>query len=50
MTLGQTRALMDAAERAAKQRRAGDALSLRMAQADGKAWRKYMQELLKHGS
>jgi hypothetical protein len=36
---------MGAAERRDRERRKGDALALRMAQADGKAWKQYMRKL-----
>jgi hypothetical protein len=44
-TLAQVRAFLRAIERMNSERRQGDALALRMAQADGKAWKRYMKGL-----
>lgn len=44
-TIGQVSAYLAAIERMSAQRRIGDAIALRMAQADGKAWKKYMKGL-----
>lgn len=44
-TLAQVQAFLRAIERLNSERRLGDALAVRMAQADGKAWKKYMKGL-----
>lgn len=44
-TIGQVSAFMAAIERMNADRRIGDAIALRMAQAEGKAWKKYMKGL-----
>lgn len=49
MTLGQIRAFMAAAERREAERRLGDAIAARMAQADGKAWKAYVKGLRRGG-
>jgi len=36
---------LDAIERAERERRVGEAYALRMAQADGKVWGRYMRKL-----
>jgi len=45
MTLGQVRALLAAVERRERERRLGDAIAARMAQAEGKVWTRYMKGL-----
>lgn len=47
-TIAQMQAFLRAIERAEAQRRIGDALAARMAQADGKTWKKYVKGL-EHG-
>lgn len=44
-TIGQVSAYLRAIERMHAERRIGDALAARMAQADGKAWKRYMKGL-----
>lgn len=48
-TLAQVRAFMGAIERQEKERRYGDAIAARMAQADGKGWKKYVKGLQSDG-
>jgi len=48
-TLAQVRAFLRAVERMNSERRIGEALALRMAQADGKAWKQYMRGLKNGG-
>lgn len=40
---------MAASERRERQRRLGDALAMRMSQADGKAWKGYVKGLRRGG-
>ncbi len=40
---------MKAIERRERERRIGDSIALRMAQADGKAWKGYMKGLKRGG-
>lgn len=44
-TIAQVRAFLSAIERHEKQRRLGDAVAIRMAQADNKGWQKYIKGL-----
>ncbi len=44
-TIGQAREFIGAIERMNAQRRIGEAITARMAQADGKAWRGYIRRL-----
>lgn len=44
-TIGQVSAYLRAIERMHAERRIGDALAARMAQAAGKAWKRYMKGL-----
>lgn len=49
LTLSQVRAFLAAAERRERDRRIGDAIAARMAQADGKAWKGYIKGLKRGG-
>ncbi|MGD9599934.1 MAG: hypothetical protein AB7P94_16850 [Steroidobacteraceae bacterium] len=48
-TLAQVRAFLRAIERMNSERRYGEALAMRMAQADGKVWGRYMRGLKNGG-
>lgn len=48
-TLAQVRAFMGAIERRTREQRYGDAIAARMAQAEGKAWKKYVKGLQTDG-
>ena len=48
-TLAQVRAFVAAIERQERERRLGDAIAGRMAQADGKAWKAYVKGLRRGG-
>lgn len=48
-TIAQCRAFLGAIERRERQRRYGDAIAARMAQADGKAWKTYIKGLERGG-
>ena len=45
LTIEQLRLFIGAIERQAKERRLGDAIAARMAQADGPKWKTYVKEL-----
>ncbi|MGP1667670.1 MAG: hypothetical protein ACTS5I_17575 [Rhodanobacter sp.] len=44
-TIGQVRAFLTAHERQAREQLLGNAINARMAQVEGKAWRKYIKKL-----
>jgi hypothetical protein len=48
-TLAQVRAFLGAIERMNSERRIGEAIAMRMAQADGAAWGRYMKGLKRGG-
>lgn len=47
--MAQVRAFLRAIERMNSERRYGEALAMRMAQADGKVWKQYMRGLKNGG-
>lgn len=49
-TLGQVHGFLAAIERRERQVRVADAISARMAQADGKGWKAYMKSLTGKGA
>lgn len=49
-TLAQVRAFLGAIERQQRAVRFGDALAMRMAQAEGKVWKKYIKGLSSDGN
>lgn len=48
-TLSQVSAFIGSIERQERERRLGDAIAARMAQADGKAWKAYVKGLRRGG-
>jgi hypothetical protein len=49
LTIAQVGAFLTAIERHERERRLGDAVTARMAQADGKAWKAYVKGLRRGG-